>query len=112
MTAECSVLLSTLAYADNRRADAPAAFDRGADHLPHLEIQLLEPAACGLPALSEALDQLLRVVPKQRRQLVEACAACICADRDVTVAEAEMFRGICDMLDCPMPPLLPGQKVG
>lgn len=112
MTAECAMLLSTLAHADNRRADAPAAFARGASHLHHLKIQLLDPAACSLAALSEALDRLLRVVPKQRRQLVEACAACICADRDVTVAEAEMFRGICDMLDCPMPPLLPGQEVG
>jgi hypothetical protein len=26
----------------------------------------------------------------------------------VTVAEAELLRGVCDMLDCPMPPLLPG----
>ena len=26
----------------------------------------------------------------------------------MTVAEAELLRGVCDMLDCPMPPLLPG----
>jgi hypothetical protein len=24
------------------------------------------------------------------------------------VAEAELLRGVCDMLNCPMPPLLPG----
>ena len=51
---------------------------------------------------------LALVVDKKRRNLVEACAATICADREVTVAEAELLRGICDMLDCPMPPLLPG----
>jgi hypothetical protein len=29
----------------------------------------------------------------------------------VNVAEAELLRAVCDMLDCPMPPLLPGQHV-
>jgi hypothetical protein len=48
------------------------------------------------------------VADKKRRPLVAACAAVICADREVTVAEAELLRGVCDMLDCPMPPLLPG----
>jgi hypothetical protein len=43
--------------------------------------------------------------------LVDACAAAICADAAVDVAEAELLRAICDMLDCPMPPLLPGQPV-
>jgi hypothetical protein len=39
---------------------------------------------------------------------VDACAATICADREVSVGEAELLRGVCDMLGCPMPPLLPG----
>jgi lysyl-tRNA synthetase class 2 len=43
---------------------------------------------------------------------VAACAATICADREVTVAEAELLRGVCDMLHCPMPPLLPGGPAG
>jgi hypothetical protein len=43
--------------------------------------------------------------------LVDASAAAICADAEVRVEEAELLRGICDMLDCPMPPLLPGQRV-
>jgi Zn-dependent protease with chaperone function/uncharacterized tellurite resistance protein B-like protein len=108
---ECSVLLSTLAHADNRRAEAPTAVARAADQLPGINVRLLEPSECGLTPLKEALDELCRVAPKQRRLLVNACAACICADREVTVAEAELLRGICDMLDCPMPPLLPGQRV-
>ena len=29
----------------------------------------------------------------------------------MNVAEAELLRAICDMLDCPMPPLLAGQEV-
>jgi Zn-dependent protease with chaperone function len=105
---QCSVLLSTLAYADNRRADAPAAFDAGAERLPGVALRLLPPEECGPEKLTPALDELSRVAEKQLKHLVSACAATICADREVTVAEAELLRGVCDMLDCPMPPLLPG----
>jgi hypothetical protein len=76
--------------------------------LPKTALLLLPPEDCGLSALSEALDELSRVAEKQLHNLVAACAAVICADREVTVAEAELLRGVCDMLDCPMPPLLPG----
>jgi Zn-dependent protease with chaperone function/uncharacterized tellurite resistance protein B-like protein len=108
MGPQCSVLLSTLAYADNRVEEAPQALARGAEKLPGTAVKLLPPAECGLDQLSTALDDLSRVADKKRRPLVAACAAVICADREVTVAEAELLRGICDMLDCPMPPLLPG----
>jgi hypothetical protein len=108
MGLQCSVLLSTLAHADGRRAAAPVAFARGAEKLPGVGVRLLDPAQCGLEPLSKALDELAHVAEKKRRPVVDACAACICADREVTVAEAELLRGVCDMLDCPMPPLLPG----
>lgn len=107
----CSVLLSVLAYADQEHDDPEGAFRRGAAHLPNVKIELLPRDQCGLEPLRDALDALTRVAVKQRRALVEACAACICADQEVSVAEAELFRGICDMLDCPMPPILPGQPV-
>jgi hypothetical protein len=81
---------------------------RGAEKLPEAPVRLLDASECGLEALSGALDTLARVADKKRRHLVDACAATICADREVTVAEAELLRGVCDMLDCPMPPLLPG----
>ncbi|MAT73096.1 MAG: hypothetical protein CMJ58_26730 [Planctomycetaceae bacterium] len=108
---ECSVLLSTLAYADNRREEAPAAVARGAQRLGGIGVELLPAEACGLDPLRQALKRLSQVAPKQRRAVVDACAATICADREVTVAEAELLRGVCDMLECPMPPLLPGQQV-
>jgi hypothetical protein len=43
--------------------------------------------------------------------LVGACAATICADGVATVEEAELLRGVADLLDCPMPPILAGQRV-
>ena len=38
-------------------------------------------------------------------------ASGLVADAAVSVEEAELLRAVCDMLDCPMPPLLPGQTV-
>ena len=107
---QCSVLLSALARA-SQGADQ-AAFNAGASLLPEVSIQLLPAEECKLTALHRALEQLAQVVPKQRGRLVDACAATICADAEVNVEEGELLRAICDMLDCPMPPLLPGQRIG
>jgi hypothetical protein len=79
--------------------------------LAEVPVQFLSAEQCGLNELQAALEQLTQVVAKQRGRLVDAAAAAICADAEVRVEEAELLRGICDMLDCPMPPLLPGQRV-
>jgi hypothetical protein len=104
-----SVLLSTLARAS--QADDDIAFAAGQQQLPEVPVRLLPVEACGLARLNAALQQLAGVAPQHRRRLVDACAAAICADRHVNVEEAELLRGICDLLDCPMPPLLPGQPL-
>jgi Zn-dependent protease with chaperone function len=105
----CSVLLSTLARA-SQGADA-AAFDAGAQQLPDAPLELLPAEQCTLDELHRSLQELAQVAPKHRRRLVDACAACVCADAVVTVQEAELLRAVCDMLDCPLPPLLPGQPI-
>jgi hypothetical protein len=79
--------------------------------LSGVNVALLAPAECTLPQLQKSLATLSTVAAKQRQLLVEACAELICYDRDVSIKEAELFRGICDMLECPMPPLLPGQPL-
>jgi hypothetical protein len=109
LSEQCSVLLSVLARASQR--DDDVAFEAGARQLANVAIQLLAPEECTLDALENALTELSQTAPKIRQQLVDACAACICADAAVNVSEAELLRAICDMLDCPMPPLLPGQQV-
>jgi Zn-dependent protease with chaperone function len=106
---QCSVLLSTLARAS--QSDDQAAFDAGARELPEVSLQMLPPDQCRLDTLQEAIEQLSHVAAKLRQQLVDACAAAICADEEVQVEEAELLRAVSDMLDCPMPPLLPGQHV-
>jgi hypothetical protein len=105
----CSVLLSALAR--ESRHDDTRAFEAAARELPEVPVQLLPPEGSGLQQVRDALTELVHVAPKQRARLVNACGAAICADSAVNVAEAELLRAICDLLDCPMPPLLPGQEV-
>ncbi len=107
----CTVLLSTLAYIGNENAEARTAFAEAVTHLPNIKIELLPTGQCGLQQLDQALNQLVKVATRHRERLLDACAAAICADDQVTIREAELLRGISDMLDCPMPPLLPGQPV-
>jgi hypothetical protein len=105
----CSVLLSALSHASNSKTEL--AFRLAAKELPNVSVNLLPTSACGLVELHHALRELTKVAPKHRARLVDACATAICADAEVNLEEAELLRAICDMLDCPMPPLLPGQKV-
>jgi len=112
----CASLLSTLAYiGTGDKAEAARAFDQAAAELQLSGLAIQPPEACGLGAVSDALHDLRcispRFAPRAIRSLLGACAACIAADGEVTVKEAELFRAICDSLDCPMPPLLPGQPL-
>lgn len=106
---QCSVLLSSLARASQQ--DDEAAFEAGARQIPEANPRMLPREDCGLNALDEALKSLAQAAPKQRARLVGACASCICADSAVSVTECELLRAVCDMLDCPMPPLVAGQEV-
>src|SRR5262249_20177024 len=60
---------------------------------------------CSLAEFDAALQTLNQSVPAIKRRIVVACAACILANQQVTVREAELLRAICDTLDCPLPPL-------
>ncbi|MHC4550406.1 MAG: hypothetical protein ACYTEZ_16685 [Planctomycetota bacterium] len=115
---ECSALLSTLARAGHDgEAEAERAFKQGrarlagASRLALDDVAFLAAEKCGLHALDLALDKLATVTPRLKRVVLESAGACIAADKQVTPAEGELFRGIADVLDCPMPPLLPGQPL-
>ena len=87
------------------------AFDAGAVHLGDDAVRFLDADAFGLEPLESALDDLMQCTPKMKRQVLSACAATIAADNEVTVHEGEILRAISEALDCPMPPLLPGQPL-
>ncbi|RZF24994.1 peptidase M48 [Paraburkholderia sp. UYCP14C] len=61
---------------------------------------------CSLAGFDAALQTLNQAVPAIKRRIVAACAACILANQQVTVREAELLRAICDTLNCPLPPLV------
>ena len=52
-----------------------------------------------------ALTKLSDSSPKVKRQIIDAVAACIMADGQVTLEEGELLRAIAAVLACPMPPL-------
>lgn len=109
---DCSLLLSAIAYSGvaagspSAQSVASNAFHAAAQQLPDVPLALKPQAECGLGGLSDALRTLSTVAAKHRGRLVDACAAAICADEHVRWQEAELLRGISDLLDCPMPPLL------
>jgi hypothetical protein len=67
---------------------------------------------CSLAEFDAALQTLNQSVPAIKRRIVVACTACILANQQVTVREAELLRAICDTLDCPLPPLVVGEAEG
>ncbi|MFQ5416725.1 MAG: M48 family metallopeptidase [Myxococcota bacterium] len=106
------VVLSALAHAGGRSpAAAQRAFAQGAEDAALEGLDLLDAGRSGLAQIDEALFELDALAPLEKRRLLHACATTVCADRTVTVAEAELLRAVADSLACPMPPLLPGQTI-
>jgi hypothetical protein len=103
-------VLSLLAWEGQPEPELAArAFDTGmrsyigGDHTH----RLLPPSEeCSLAEFHAALQTLHQSVPAIKRRIVVACAACIGANQQVSVREAELLRAICDTLDCPLPPLI------
>ncbi len=111
---QINAVLSTLAYVGTSDPDeVTKAFESARSALgTHLRgIELLDVKACSLKAVGEALDELAKLKPGPKRKVVHALANAISSDGQVTVREAELFRAIVDSLDCPVPPLLPGQPL-
>ncbi|MCH2117222.1 MAG: M48 family metallopeptidase [Pirellulales bacterium] len=107
----CSVLFSSLARVGHTDAQAAVAFAAAKEVLDDVPLQLLDSNDCNLAHLQNALEQLAQVAIKQKERLINGAAACIAADQEVSVREAELLRAISDTLDCHMPPLLPGQLI-
>jgi hypothetical protein len=108
-------VLALLAWEGHPEPDQAArAFDTGmrgyigGDHTHRLPPR----EECSLAGFDAALQTLNQSVPAIKRRIVVACTACILADRQVTVREAELLRAICDTLDCPLPPLVVGEAEG
>ena len=112
VTEPCAVLLSALAYVGHQTLDeAQGAFNAAAANLPGISPRLRPPNESALMDLNKALDELAQIDVPLKRHVLNASAACISADHQVTVTESELLRAVSDALDCPMPPLLPGHPM-
>ena len=107
----CSVVLSALAWSGHDESMASQSFARAHGLLNEIHMELQRREKCGLGELRDALAELQTLTAGHRGRLIDAAAEVICADGKVSVAEAELLRGVSDLLNCPMPPLLPGQDV-
>ncbi len=109
-----SLLLSMLAHAGaTDPGEVARAFEAARAELSpgRFQLTLLPRSECDLRALDRALDRLVETAPRLRGEILGACVAAVATDGKVTIAEGEMLRAISDSLDCPMPPLLPGEHV-
>lgn len=109
---EVSVLLSMIAYtgAKTERAagDALVLGERG---VRGIGVRLLPADEADMRALDTALKTLNQCAPRVKKQLLQASALVVGADREITTNEAELLRAVADSLGVPTPPLLPGQKL-
>jgi Zn-dependent protease with chaperone function len=108
----CATVISMLARASAHEPGvAERALQQARETLGLADLRLLAPERAGLAELDRALTQLAELTPQLKRRLMTACADFISADHEIRVEEAELFRAIADTLDCPVPPLLPGQPL-
>jgi Zn-dependent protease with chaperone function len=104
---DVAVLLSSLAHAGSRHAEAAkAAFARGAARTGLAGLKLLPRDEARLAAIDASLDALARTKPASRQRLMDAVAATLSHDDTIIPQEAELLRGVAAVLDCPLPPTL------
>jgi Zn-dependent protease with chaperone function len=104
---QCEVLLSMLARAGHRDEQAARhAFGAATQALGLAQARMRGTNETDLDALDAALTDLEEAAPQIKRRVLEAVVACIAADRQISVTEAELLRAIAGSLGVPMPPLL------
>lgn len=102
---ECQLLLTVLAATGQDDPDEISA----ALYAAESELPFALTAAdnvSDMRGLSLAVERLRRLQPLQKPALLQAMARCIEHSGIIRPAEAELFRVVADILDCPMPPLL------
>ena len=104
---ETSVLLSVLARKGHSdEAEATAAFQAAAGVIdePKAVFQFVDAQNCTWDVLDEALDKINEGSHQIKKLVLSAALTCLMHDREITVAETELFRAVADTLGCPVPP--------
>lgn len=101
---ELQVLFSALAWAgESARGSALAAFARATHGLLPPGRLLLTPDRCPASRLDGAIRRLNRLSAMLKAPVIDAAADLVLADGQVQVAEAELMRALCALIECPMP---------
>ena len=104
---EISLLLSVMAQIDTQNnLTNQQAFDAAKEYMVGIEVSLVSEDDINFVKLEAALSKLNHLVPLDKSELLEACAATLTADGKVSIKEAELYRAISEVLDCPAPLLL------
>jgi Zn-dependent protease with chaperone function len=93
---------------DDNPEKAQAAFRAGLAVFrgePAGNVALPRRGECTLRHFHAALVRCEHSTPALKERVVQSCAACILADRQVIPREAELFRAICAVLGVPIPPV-------
>ncbi|MDI6796026.1 MAG: M48 family metalloprotease, partial [Desulfatibacillaceae bacterium] len=108
---EVHLLLSALAHqAGQDEALAQQAFSAGMQMTGmDYDLSILPREKAGFAKLDKALDSFEAASPMVHKTILVACAACIGADKQVSIGEAEVFRVVAEVLDSPIGPFLPGE---
>ena len=104
---ETSIVLSVLARKGSADPqEQVAAFTAAARQIaaPKTDFRFLEEDECDWENLDAALDKINEGSFKVKKWVLGAALACLMHDRQITIAEFELFRAIADTLGCPVPP--------
>ena len=103
---ECSCVLSLLANLGHEGKQAVQAFNHAVVIFqePKERFHYLDRKQCRKIELDTVLEKLASVRPGVKQSLVTACFQCLIYDKEIKLAEAELFRVVVYALDCPMPP--------
>jgi len=105
---EIELILSIMAYAGHQDQNSiEEAFSAATETLKFSGLQLGAKNEISLSDLDRALQKLAKLKPLAKPQLLKACAASVVRDQKISPVEIELLRAFSDVLDCPMPPIIP-----
>lgn len=109
LRAEANALLAVLARQGHRDpAQARRAYLAGAAVLFPGAADAMPDSADWMAMLDQALPRLDALLPAAKETLVLALATTALHDGLIAIEEAELLRLVCNLLHCPLPPLLTG----
>ena len=107
-------ILSAVAYVSSEDpAHIKQAFVVGRECFPPVvakKLEFRERSRWTFEQIGASLERLAASSPAIKRATIDACAHSAMSDGEVVAAEAQILRAICDHLDAPLPPLMPGQS--